>query len=101
MEQMDINRVGQEVLALRKTVEEMKNMMLEEDLEVSDEGLYWNTGDRQQLEDKMNFINAKLDSLSASISSGSMGDLSNLSADEIVDRIEKFFMDDKNQDDKQ
>jgi len=37
MEQMDINRVGQEVLALRKTVEEMKNIMLEEDLEVSDE----------------------------------------------------------------
>lgn len=37
MEQMDINKVGQEVIALRKIVEEVKNLLLEEDLEVSDE----------------------------------------------------------------
>ncbi len=37
MEQMDINRVGQEVLALKKVVEEMKNLLLENSLDVSDE----------------------------------------------------------------
>ena len=68
-------------------------------LEVSDEGGYWDTGDRKELEDKMNFLNDKLNSLSASISSGNMGDLSNLSADEIADRIEKFFKENENQDD--
>jgi len=70
-------------------------------LEVSDEGGYWDTGDRKELERRMNFINEKIDSLSASLSSSSMGDLSNLSADEIAKRIEKFFLDNDNQEDKQ
>ncbi|MDA3799836.1 MAG: hypothetical protein PF692_12230 [Kiritimatiellae bacterium] len=70
-------------------------------LEVSDEGGYWDTGDRKELEDKMNFINDKINSLSASISSINIGDLSNLSADEIADLIEQLFMEDENQDDKQ
>ena len=75
-------------------------------LEVSDEGGYWETGDRKELEDKMNFLNDKINFLSSAISSGSMGDLSDLSGDEIAERIEKFFLDnrgqnDENQDDKQ
>jgi hypothetical protein len=49
----------------------------------------------------MNFINDKINSLSASISSINIGDLSNLSADEIADLIEQLFMEDENQDDKQ
>jgi len=64
------------------------------DLEVSDESEYWDTGDRQVLEDQMAFINDKLDHLSSSISSGKLGDLTGLSADEIASRLEKLFLED-------
>jgi hypothetical protein len=69
-------------------------------LEVSDECGYWDTGDRKKLEDNMNFINEKIDYLSSAISSGSMGNLSNLSADEIANRLEQMFKKDENQEDK-
>jgi hypothetical protein len=70
-------------------------------LEVSDEGEYWETGDRKELERRMNFIKEKIDSLSASLSSENMGDMSNISADEIADRIEQMFKNDENKKDKQ
>ncbi len=66
-------------------------------LHVSDEGGYWETSDRQQLEENMAFINSTLRFLSSSISSGCMGDLAGLSADEIAERIEQHFMNRKSE----
>ena len=60
-------------------------------LHVFDEGACWDTGDRQLLEEKMGIINRALQFLSSSISSGRMGDLSGLSAEEIAERIEQLF----------
>ncbi len=65
------------------------------DLEVRDEGEYWDTGDRQKLEENMTLLNGKLQHLSATISSGRIGDLTGLSADEIASRIERLFANDK------
>lgn len=62
------------------------------DLEVSDESEYWDTGDRQKLKETLAFLNDKLQQLSTTISSGGMGDLTGLSADEITSRIERFFL---------
>ena len=64
-------------------------------LEVSDESEYWDTGDRRKLEDDMSLLNGKLQRLSGAISSGSMGDLTGLSADEIASRIEQLFLNDE------
>jgi hypothetical protein len=64
-------------------------------LEVSDESGYWDTGNRRKLEDDMNLLNGKLQYLSGAISSGRMGDLTGLSADEIASRIEQLFLNDE------
>lgn len=64
-------------------------------LEVSDESEYWDTGDRRKLEEDMSLLNRKLRHLSATISSGRMGDLTGLSADEIASRIERLFLRDE------
>lgn len=64
-------------------------------LEVSDESEYWDTGDRRKLEEDMTLLNGKLQHLSATISSGRMGDLTGLSADEIASRIERLFLRDE------
>ena len=64
-------------------------------LEVSDESEYWDTGDRRKLEEDMTLLNGKLQHLSATISSGGMGDLTGLSADEIASRIERLFLKDE------
>ena len=61
-------------------------------LEVSDESDYWESGDRRKLEEDMTLLNGKLQHLSATISSGRMGDLTGLSADEIAERIEGLLM---------
>lgn len=67
-------------------------------LEVQDESEYWDTGDRQKLEEKMSLINAKLQSLTDALSSGRLGDLTGLSADEIASRIEQLLRNEKNRD---
>jgi hypothetical protein len=64
-------------------------------LEVSDESEYWDTGDRRRLEEDMAMLNGKLQHLSGTISSGRMGDLDGLSADEIASRIEQLFLKDE------
>ena len=64
-------------------------------LEVSDESEYWDTGDRAKLEDDMSLLNGKLHHLSGVISTGRMGDLTGLSADEIASRIEQLVLDDE------
>lgn len=61
------------------------------DLQVNDEGGYWETGDRAALEAKMRLLNEKLDALAMDIKSGSLGDLAGLSAEDIASRIEDFL----------
>jgi hypothetical protein len=65
------------------------------DLEVSDESDYWETGDRQKLEEDIALLNGKMQHLSSAVASGHMGLLTGLSADEIVSRIEQLFLRDE------
>jgi len=62
------------------------------DLDVSDESDYWDTGDRQKLEADMALLNGKLERLTSGIAAGRLGDLTDLSADEIASRIERMFL---------
>lgn len=64
-------------------------------LEVSDESGYWDTGDRRKLEKSMDLLDSKLNQLSAKISSGSIGDLTGLTADQIASRLEHLFLNDE------
>lgn len=64
-------------------------------LEVSDESEYWDTGDRRKLEEDMTLLDEKLQDLSGTISSGRMGDLTALSADEIAERITQYLLNDE------
>jgi len=63
------------------------------DLQVSDEGEYWETGDIRILRDKMDFINRKIEQIAGGLSSSRFGDVSGLSAEEIASRIEQFLRD--------
>lgn len=63
------------------------------DLEVSDEGQYWETGDIRILTERLDFINAKIEQLSTGLSSGCLGDTSGLSAEQIAEKIEQWFLD--------
>jgi hypothetical protein len=58
------------------------------DLQVSDEGEYWETGDIRILKKKMNLIDEKLDQIANDLSSNRFCDLAGLSAEEIASRIE-------------
>ncbi|MCA1809631.1 MAG: hypothetical protein LC725_09310 [Lentisphaerae bacterium] len=60
-------------------------------LEVDDEGGFWETGDRPALEAKMRLLNEKMDELVSDLQSESLGDLSGLSAEEIASRLEDFL----------
>lgn len=60
-------------------------------LEVHDEGEYWETGNRKTLEDKMSLIDSKIDLLSRAFSPERFGDISGLSADQIADLIERIL----------
>jgi hypothetical protein len=60
-------------------------------LEVMDEGEYWETGDYRNLEEKMRVIGNKLDYLSRELSSDYFGDSGSPSADQIAARIECLF----------
>ncbi len=68
------------------------------DLQVSDEGQYWETGDIRILRERMEFIGKKIDQLSARLSSARLGDISGLSAEEIALRIEQWFLENKDED---
>ncbi len=61
------------------------------DLEVSDEGEYWETGDIRILKEKMDFINETIEHISGELSSSCFGDVSGLSAEEIAARIEQLL----------
>lgn len=64
-------------------------------LEVTDEGEYWNTGDCRILEEKLRLIEEKLDYVSRELSSEHFGDMIGLSADDIAARIERMFHSDE------
>ncbi len=65
------------------------------DLQVSDEGQYWETGDIRLLREKMDFIGKKIEQLSPALSSPRFGDVSALSAEEIALRIEQLLLGDE------
>jgi hypothetical protein len=65
------------------------------DLQVSDEGQYWETGDIRILRERMEFIGAKIEQLSAKLSSARWGDISSLSLEEIAWRIEQLLLGDE------
>lgn len=60
-------------------------------LEVDDEGGFWETGDRTALEAKMRLLNEKMDELAMDLETKSLGDLSGLSAEDIASRIENYL----------
>lgn len=61
------------------------------DLEVSDEGGFWETGDREALVAKMQLLNDKLAWLAGELASERFAGLAGLSAEEIASRIEAFL----------
>ena len=61
------------------------------DLEVDDEGGFWETGDRAALVAKMRLLDEKMDELATGLKAESLGDLSGLSAEDIASRIEDFL----------
>jgi hypothetical protein len=65
------------------------------DLQVSDEGQYWETGDMRILKEKMDLINEKIEHISNELSSGGFGDVSGLSPEQIAARIEQLLCDDE------
>ena len=61
-------------------------------LEVDDEGDFWETGDRTALETKMRLLNEKMDELASDLTTAkSLGNFSGLSAEDIATRIENFL----------
>ncbi|MCX5646495.1 MAG: hypothetical protein NTZ17_17715 [Phycisphaerae bacterium] len=68
------------------------------DLQVSDEGQYWETGDVRILRERMNLIGEKIEQISGKLSSARLGDVSGLSADEIASRIEQLLLGDEGRD---
>ncbi len=62
-------------------------------MEVSDEGEYWETGDREALVAKMQRINDKINWLYEELKSPQFADLAGLSAEQIALRIEQFLQD--------
>lgn len=66
------------------------------DLEVSDEGDYWETGDATALKEKMDFIKHKMDWLSGELTSERFSHLSGQSAEQIVSEIEDLLRNKRN-----
>ena len=60
-------------------------------LQVSDEGEFWETGNRATLEAKMSLINEKINELQTNLATGSFGDLTGLTAEQIATRIETYL----------
>jgi len=62
------------------------------DLQVSDEGQYWETGDVRVLRERMDLIGRKIEQLSQELSSCRLGDVSGLTPEQIASRIEQWFL---------
>ena len=62
-------------------------------LEVRDEGEYWETQNRKILEEKMRFINQAIEDISEGLASNRFGSIKGLSAEKIADRIERLLLD--------
>lgn len=60
-------------------------------LEVNDEGGYWETGDRAELERRIGFIERQLDRLERTLRSPRVDDYANATAEEIVELIAQIF----------
>jgi hypothetical protein len=67
------------------------------DLQVSDEGEYWETGDIRILKEKMDLIGEKIEHIASKLLSARLGDVSGLSAERIASRIEQLLLGDKDE----
>ncbi len=65
------------------------------DLEVSDEGMYWETGEIDRLRDRMDLIDAKIECISNELSVSRFGAVTGLTAAQIALRIERLLLDNK------
>jgi hypothetical protein len=63
------------------------------DLEVQDEGGYWETGNFKILKEKMDFVGEKIAAVSAELSRVAKGHVASFSADEIASIIEALLRD--------
>jgi hypothetical protein len=63
-------------------------------LQVLDEGEYWETGDINILKEKMALINRKIEQISSELSSSLFGDMAGLSAEQIASIIEHLLLHD-------
>ena len=61
------------------------------DLEVRDEGEYWETGDFEVLKEKMNFLNEKMDAVAGELSRVTGDHLERLSPQELASMIEALL----------
>ena len=62
------------------------------ELEVRDEGEFWETGNFKTLKEKMNLLNKKMDAISGELSRVSGSNLAELSADELASMIEALIL---------
>ena len=62
------------------------------ELEVRDEGEFWETGNFKTLKEKMNLLNEKIDAISGELSRVSGSNLAELSADELASMIEALIL---------
>ena len=69
-------------------------------LEVNDEGDYWQTGDRGILAKKMNSLRKKIDSLAEALSTAEIENAGDLSEKELLDKIERILKEKFEQDKK-
>ena len=63
------------------------------DLEVHDEGEYWETGNFETLKMKMDFVGEKIAAVSATLSGVIKGHIEKFSADELASMIEALLRD--------
>jgi hypothetical protein len=63
------------------------------DLDVRDEGEYWETGDMVKLKEKMDHVTGELSAFTEKLSSVDLGDVTGLSPEEIASRIEQLLDD--------
>jgi hypothetical protein len=62
------------------------------ELQVRDEGEFWETGDHETLKEKMNLITEKIDSISGELSRVAGSHLEKLSADDLASMIEALIL---------
>jgi hypothetical protein len=62
------------------------------DLEVHDEGAYWETGNFEMLKDKMDLVSEKIAAVSAELSRVTTGHIESFSADELASVIEALLL---------